>query len=256
MPEVLTAVAVILIAAGIGALSLHVRTKLFPRQPRHGSPHAKEEQDVSGYVATMVSVFYALIVGLSLVAVWENRDSAAQNSRTEAAGLQQVYLLAAGLPSTPRERIQGDATAYAHYVATVEWPLMQRGAPLPATGRTMLSALGLAATSYQPVTSGQSITASNILTEIGTVDAASTGRRAAASLRMPVLLWVGLGLGGTLTVALAFVHGMERHLRHLTVVMSLTSLVGFTTILIYILNNPFAPGLGAADAFTAAFPSG
>lgn len=34
-------------------------------------------------------------------------------------------------------------------------------------------------------------------------------------------------------------------------------LAGFITLLIYILNNPFAPGLGAGDsAFTAAFPSG
>jgi hypothetical protein len=89
------------------------------------------------------------------------------------------------------------------------------------------------------------------------VDAACTGRRNAASIRLPALLWMGLSLGGALTVLLAFVHGIKRHLSHLALIMSLTSLVAFTTVLIYILNNPFAAGLGASDgAFTAAFPSG
>lgn len=65
-----------------------------------------------------------------------------------------------------------------------------------------------------------------------------------------------LSLGGALTVLLAFVHGIERHLSHLALIMSLTSLVAFTTILIYKLNNPYAPGLGTSDsAFTGAFPS-
>ena len=255
MSAVLTGLAVVLVAAGIGALSLHVRTKLFPRRSRHGEAAGKEAADVTGYVTTMVGIFYALTVGLALVSVWENRDAAGQDSSAEAAGLHEVYLLAAGLPPAARQQIQGDATAYAHYVETVEWPLMQRGARLPETGWTMLAGLRHAATSYQPVTTDQSVAAVDIITQIAMVDVASAGRHSAASGRMPALLWVGLSLGGTLIVLLAFTHGMERHLSHLALVMSLTTVVGFTTVLIYILNNPFTPGLGASDiAFTAAFP--
>ena len=257
MPELLTGLAVSLVAAGIGAASLHVRTRLFPRRPLHADSSGKEPADITGYVTTMVGVFYALIVGLALVSVLENRNTAQQDSRTEAAGLHEVYLLATGLPAPPRDQLQGDAVAYAHYVETVEWPLLQRGAPLPTTGWTLLSALRRAATSFQPVTTEQSITAADIMTQISTVDTAAAGRRTAASVRLPLLLWVSLFLGGTLIVVHAFMHGMERHLRHLTMIMSLTGLVGFTTILIYTLNNPFAPGLGAGDgAFTAAFPAG
>lgn len=256
MPEVFTGLAAILIAAGIGALSLHARTKLFPRHPRHSGMAEREPQDVTGYVTTMVGVFYALIVGLSLVSVWGNRDAAVQDSRTEAAALHEVYVLAADLPTATRQQIQGDAAAYVHYVEAVEWPLMQRGAPLPETDLTMLSTIRSAVASYQPVTAVQSITAADIVNDLGRADEACAGRRSAASLRLPPLIWVGLCLGGILTVTLAFVHGMERHLRHLTVIMSLTSLVGFITILIYFVNNPFAPGLGAGDgAFTSAFPS-
>lgn len=255
MPEVLTGLAVILVAAGIGALSLHARTKLLPRRPRHSD--APELEDVAGYVTRVVGVFYALIAGLALVSVWGNRDAAEQSSLNEAAALHEVYLLADGLPAAPRSQIQGDATAYVHYVETVEWPLMQSGAPLPTTGWSLLSGLGRATAEYQPATTVQAISVAEIMNQLGKADAAYTARRSAADARLSALLWVGLCLGGLLTVGLAFVHGMERQLRHLTVIMSLTSVVGFITILIYILDNAFAPGLGAADgAFTAAFPGG
>lgn len=255
MPAVLTGLAVILAAAVVGALSLHARTKLFTRRPRHGEAPGEDPADITGYVTTMVGVFYALVVGLALVSVWQNRDAASQSSSGEAAGLHEVYLLAAGLPPAPRQQIQGDAAAYARYVETTEWPLMQRGAPLPKTGWTMLADLRGAAVAYQPVTTDQSITAVDILAQISMVDAACSGRRGAAGSRIPALLWVGLCLGGMLAVLLAFAYGVERRPRHLALIMSLTSLVGFTTILIYILNNPFAPGLGTSDsAFTAVFP--
>ncbi len=256
MPVVLTALAAVAVAAAIGALSLHARTRLFRQRARHGDERAKDAQDIAGYVTTMVGIFYALIVGLSLVSVWENRDSASQNSRAEASGLREVYLVAAALPPAPRTQIQADTIAYARYVESVEWPAMQSGMPLPGSGTALLTALHHAIGSVQPAVPAQSLAISEINTQISAVDAARAGRANAAALRMPALLWLGLSLGGTLTVALAFTHSMERHLGHLTMIVSLTSLIGFVMTLIYLVNNPFAPGLGVGpDAFTSAFRS-
>lgn len=258
MAVVLTSLAVVVIAAAIGALSLHARTRLFPDAHRHGGESSKDWHDITGYATTMVGVFYALIVGLSLVSVWENRDAGAQDSRAEAAGLHEVYLLATSLPPAPRQQIQAEAAAYAHYVETVEWPQMQHGVPLPEAGCwTPLTSLRAAATSYQPTTTAQNLAASAIVTQLGTIDAACIGRQSAANSRMPALLWVGLILGGTLSVLTAFAHSMEWHVRHLTVVMSLTGLIGFTMTLIYVLDNPFIQGFGLGPGpFVAAFPPG
>lgn len=255
MPVVLTALVAIVIAAAFGALSLHTRTKLFPAQARPGTPAGPH--DITSYVTSMVGVGFALTVGLALVSVWANRDAATQNSRIEASGLHEIYLLAANLPPTAREQIQGEAAAYAHYVETVEWPLMQSGEPLPETGLTMLAALHHAITSYQPTNAAQIVAITGMDNEAGAVDAASLGRRGAASTRLPAVLWFGLGLGATLTLALALAHYLERQLDHLTMIVSLTSMLGFIMILIYILDNPFTPGFGAEPgAFTAVFPTG
>lgn len=169
--------------------------------------------------------------------------------------LHEAYLLANGLPAAARVPIQQDATAYAHYVQTVEWPLLQHGAAVPDTGWTMLAKLHAAVASYNPATSAQDITASAILNQLSAVDAARTGRLDAAGSRMPAMLWVGLCLGGVLTVGLTFAYSMERQLGHTTLIMSLTSLIGFMMILLLIINNPFSAGFGATPAdFADAFP--
>jgi hypothetical protein len=253
MTEVLIGLAVALGAALLGAGALHARVA-FAAEPDPDVPR-KEKDDISGYVTMMVGVFYALILGLSLVSVWEAHDAASQNSQTEATNLHEVYLLAAQLPAAPGHRIQAAAAAYAHYVVDTEWPLMQRGRPLPETGWEKLAALRQAVTSYEPVTNAQNITTSDILTQVSGVDAAREGREAAAGDRMPVLLWIGLCIGGMLTVLFAFYYDMERHIGHTALIMSLTGLIAFVTVLIFLLNNPFAPGFGAGPAdLVSAFP--
>lgn len=257
MPVVLTGLAAIAIAAAIGALSLHARTRLFRKRPRHGDEPGKNTEDIAGYVTSMVGIFYALIVGLSLVSVWGNRDTAALSSRAEASGLHETYVLAATLPPAQRTQIQTDAAAYVHYVETVEWPLMQGDAALPKTGASLLSTLHHAVGSVQPIATAQSLAVSEINTQISLVDAARAARLNAAALRMPPLLWLGLSFGGVLVVTLAFAHSVERHLRHLTMIVSLTSLIGFVMTLIYLVNNPFDPGFGVGAAtFAAAFQPG
>jgi hypothetical protein len=254
LTEVLIGLAVVLGAALLGAAALHARVRL-ARESEGEKKEEKEKDDITGYVTMMVGVFYALILGLSLVSVWEGHDDASQNSQTEATSLHEVYLLAAELPAAPRHRIQADATAYAHYVVNTEWPLMQRGAALPETGWNLLSNLRSAVTSYEPVTNAQNITASDILTQLSSVDAAREGREGAADDRMPVLLWIGLCIGGALTVLFTFTYSMERQLGHIALIMSLTGLIAFVMVLIFLLNNPFAPGFGAGPGdFAAAFP--
>lgn len=256
MTEVLIGLAVVLGAALLGAGALHARVRLAGRSEGKGEEgKEKEKDDITGYVTMMVGVFYALILGLSLVSVWEGHDAASQNSQTEATSLHEISLLAAELPAAPRRQIQNAAAAYAHYVVNTEWPLMQRGAPLPQTGWNLLATLRRAVTSYEPETNAQNITDSDILTQLSGVDAAREGREGAADDRMPLLLWIGLCIGGALTVLFTFSYSMERQFGHIALIMSLTGLIGFVMVLIFLLDNPFAPGFGAGPGdFLSAFP--
>jgi Protein of unknown function (DUF4239) len=252
MTSVTTGLIVILVAASVGALAHQTRMRLFPAH----TSEDEAERDISEYVTMMVGVFYALIVGLSLVAVWENRDNAEQRVHTEASSLQEVYQLADSLPAPARAKIQADATTYADYVVRTEWPLMDQQKPLGEKGWTLLDNLRSDVSSYTPTTSAQNNVASDAVGQLSTLADARRGREAAAADRMPGLLWVGLILGGVLTVALTFVYGLKQHLSHIAMIMGLTALIGFMMILIFNLDNPFNQGLGASSAaFTDLFPS-
>jgi hypothetical protein len=252
MASVTTGLIVILVAASVGALAHQTRLRLFPAH----TAEDEAERDIGEYVTMMVGVFYALIVGLSLVSVWENRDNAEQRVQTEASSLQEVYQLADSLPAPTRQKIQVDATTYAGYVVRTEWPLMDQQKPLGEKGWTLLDDLRSDVTSYTPATSAQNNVASDAIGQLSTLADARRGREAAATDRMPDLLWVGLILGGVLTVSLTFVYGLKQHISHIAMIMGLTALIGFMMILIFNLDNPFNQGLGASSsAFTDLFPT-
>lgn len=255
MTDVVTGLVVIVAAASVGAVGHQAKLRLFTREEAVGEGEG-EKTPITEYVTMMVGVFYALIVGLSLVSVWENRDDAEARVHTEASSLQEVYQLAAALPDPARHQIQSDATAYADYVVRTEWPLMDSESPLGEKGWTLLDNLRDAVTTYVPTTSAQNNVVSDAVNQLSTLADARRGREEAAADRMPALLWVGLILGGVLTVALTFVYGMKQHISHLAMVMGLTGLIGFMMVLIFNLDNPFNQGLGAnSSAFTDLFPS-
>jgi hypothetical protein len=249
MTDVMTGLIVTLGAAAVGALAHQARLRLFPAS-------GQERAGIAEYATMMVGVFYALIVGLSLVSVWENRDDAQQHVRVEASSLQEVYQLANSLPAPARQGIQADATAYAGYVVHTEWPLMDRQEPLGDKGWTLLDDLRTAVVSYTPTTSAENNVVADAVNQLSTLADARRGREAASADRMPALLWVGLIVGGVLAVVLTFAYSMEQHISHLTMVMGLTAMIGFLMVLIFTLDNPYNQGLGATSStFTELFPS-
>ncbi len=93
------------------------------------------------YIAMMVSVLYAVVLGLCLVSVWETRSAAADHVQAEASALHQTYLLADALPLAQRQPVREAARTYASHVVDVEWPAMAGREPLDASGWTLLDQL-------------------------------------------------------------------------------------------------------------------
>jgi hypothetical protein len=189
-------------------------------------------------------VLFALILGLSLVAVWENRDSAEGHVQAEASSLHEAYLLADELPTATAVQIHAAVENYAHYVVEHEWPLMAGREPLGTTGWTLLDNVRNAYSSVIPANAAQQSVVSDALSQVSTLSDARRGRESDADKHMPDLLWIGLTLGGLLTIALTFVYGMEKRFTHIAMVMGLTALIGFLMVLIYNLDNPFRSGFG------------
>ncbi|MER8046778.1 hypothetical protein [Streptomyces sp. NPDC094032] len=240
---------VVIGVAAVAALAVVAKTRLFPV-----SEDDEPREDVAEYIAMMVSVLYAIVLGLCLVSVWDTRASADDMVQAEASALHQTYLLADTLPAAQQEPVRQAARAYAAHVVDVEWPLMAEREPLGPAGWTLLARLRDASQLHGTATAAQQIAAQEMLAQIGYVDDSRRGREAAAQESLSPVLWAGLIIGGLLTLAFMFLFGISRSTTHVVMVMGLAGFIAFTVLLIHQLDSPFGATLGASpDPFTRYF---
>ncbi|WP_137988315.1 DUF4239 domain-containing protein [Streptomyces vilmorinianum] len=231
------------------ALIVVAKTRFFPV-----GEDAEPREDVAEYIAMMVSVLYALVLGLCLVTVWDNREEAENYVRAEASALHQTYLLAGALPPPQRAPLREAARSYATHVVDVEWPRMAAREPLGSTGWALLERLRASGETRNRPTSSQWIAAQEVLVQIGYVDDARRLREAASQERLSPVLWAGLVIGGVLTLAFMFLFGIKRSATHVVMVMGLAGFIAFTVLLIHQLDAPFGEMLGTdPEPFTRYF---
>lgn len=249
MSNLLVPMIIVVGAALLGMASIMIKHRLFPPEPE-----VEVNEGVGEYIAMMVGVLYALILGIVLVSVWESRDNAESSVRTEASSLNQIYILAQDIPAPAGPQIQQDARDYATIVTGQEWQDMAQHKPLSEAGWTSLSQLTNAIESYQPVTDVQQNISAATLSQLSTVYDSRRSRDVEAGENLSPVLWVGLILGGILTVSFVFCFGVQRRGNHLAMVMGLTGLIGFLVVLVFDLNHPFSGVMGIdSDVFTQYF---
>ncbi|BAU84512.1 integral membrane protein [Streptomyces laurentii] len=232
---------VVFVVCLVAAVAVFAKTRLFPvredEEPR---------EDVAEYVAMMVSVLYALVLGLCLVSVWDNCSAAQDTVQAEASALHQTYLLADAFPTAQKQAMRNAATTYAAHVVHVEWPLMVEREPLGSSGWNLLAQLRDASTIRGSTsTTGQQITSQEVTAQLSNVDDSRRSREAAAQQSLSPVLWAGLIIGGVLTLAFMFLFGIQRTTTHVVMVMGLSGFIAFTVLLIHQLDAPFGDLFGA-----------
>ncbi|HEV2635448.1 MAG TPA: DUF4239 domain-containing protein [Actinocrinis sp.] len=249
MSNLLVPVLIVFGAALLGMGSIMLKHRIFPPDP-----DTEPGEGVGEYIAMMVGVLYALVLGIVLVSVWESRDNAESSVRSEASSLNQVYILAQDIPAPAGPQIQQDVKAYASVVTGSEWDQMAAHEPLGDAGWQSLTKLTDAVEAYQPVTAVQQNVSAQALSQLSTVYDSRRSRNGESTDSLSPILWIGLILGGVLTVSFVFCFGVQRRGNHLAMVMGLTGLIGFLVVLVFDLNHPFSGSMGIdSGVFTQYF---
>jgi hypothetical protein len=251
MSDLIAPLLIVLGAALVGMSSIMIKHKLFPPEP-----DTEPGEGVGEYIAMMVGVLYALVLGIVLVAVWEGRDDAEGHVQAEASSLNQIYILAQDIPAPSGPKIQQDVKSYATLVVNKEWSEMAAHQPLSQAGWTSLDKITNAIEAYQPVSAVQQNVSAEALSQLSTVYDARRGRAGDSTDGLSPVLWIGLILGGVLTVSFVFCFGVQRNGNHLAMVMGLTGLIGFLVLLVFELNHPFSGSMGIdSGVYTQFFPT-
>jgi hypothetical protein len=87
----------------------------------------KEHNDVAGFIYAALSVIYAVLLALVVIATWEEFGRARVTVESEANALAEIFWLAHRLPEPEGRELQELCRSYAEEVVNVGWPLMEQG---------------------------------------------------------------------------------------------------------------------------------
>ena len=229
---VLTVCAVMLVAvAGLVAVQRAVPAAL-----------RQEHNDVAGFIYAVVSVIYAVLLALMVIAVWEEHETAKATVREEANELADVFWLARRLPGPEGPRIQETARSYATVVAEEEWPLMAQGAGSSPEAWALMDEMRLSVQELEVRTPADGVLFEHALERVDALADARRARMVEAEEGIPAVLWAVLVFGGTVTVGFTYLFGLENTWSHRLMVAAVAGLIGLVLFTVGSLEYPFSGG--------------
>ncbi len=198
----------------------------------------KLHNDVAGFIYAVLGVSYAVLLGLMLIAVWEQWNAAEEVTSDEANELAGIFYFAHALPQPEGRHIQELTRSYAEAVVKDEWPLMEQGRSSPKAWETLNQMRG-AIEGLNPTAGAQLARYNQILEQLHDLDNARRERLLAAEEGLPTILWVVLILGGVITVGFTYLFGLENTLVHTLMVASLAMIISLTLFTVAALDYPF-----------------
>src|SRR5215216_2975853 len=209
--RIVTGLLLICLAMLLAVGGLVLVQRLMPTRRR--LPH----NDVAGFIYAVLGVAYAVLLGLMVVAVWEEWNAAIRATYQEASEVAEIFWLAHRLPQPEGRRLQEFARSYAQVVVEEEWPLMAQGKVSPKAW-AILDEIRNDIQRMNPTTDTQ-----QVLYEQG----------------LPAILWVVLIVGGIEVVGFTYLFGLESTTVHVLMVAALTFIIALVLFTVAALDYPF-----------------
>ena len=198
----------------------------------------RQHNDVAGFIYAVLGVTYAVLLGLMVVAVWEQWEAAANTADDEASSLAEVFWIASRLPESEGHHIQELARSYARVVVDEEWPLMVQEKSSPRAW-DLLDDIRFSLQNFNPSTPQEQVLYEQGLERMHDLADARRDRLLEAEHGLPVILWVVLITGGTIVVGFTYLFGLDSTAIHLLMVGSLALVIALVLFTVAALNFPF-----------------
>jgi uncharacterized membrane protein YeiB len=226
---------VVIIAVVAGFVALHAVL-----QRRFKSDVLRRHNDVAGYLFSAVGVLYAVLLGFSVVVVWQKYDATVSNVQTEVDAAADLYHVVDGLPTQPRGAIRDKLAGYARTVIDVEWPAMAANRGVPDAGANLLDAISYSINTFSPVDIRQGNVQQVALQDQQRLFDARRQRLIYAAPAVPVVLWFALIMGALSMVAFCYIFGVENRPAQLLMTAILVGLIAILFCVVYEFATPFS----------------
>lgn len=202
----------------------------------------KENNEVAGFIYSMVGIVYAVLLGFLVVVVWERYSDTESSVHEEAVHISILLRDAEALPEAPRRQLQERLLTYAKSVVEQEWQTMANGQQNAATTEAY-NHIWKAYYELQPQSEREKIFYQETIKGLGELSHSRRFRMLSSRSSLPVALWVLLIGGGCIAVGFTYLFGIESARTQAFMVASLAGLIGFILFLIISLDYPFSGDL-------------
>ena len=202
----------------------------------------RQHNDVAGFIYAVLGVVYAVLLGLMVVAVWEQWNAAAGRADQEASELAEVFWIADRMPESEGHHIQELIRSYARVVVEEEWPLMRQGKPSQKAW-VLLDEIRSAVQDLQPSTPAQLVLYEQSLERVHELADARRDRLLEADQGLPAILWVVMIIGGVVVIGFTYLFGLDSTAIHLLMVSALALIIALVLFTVAELDFPFRGGI-------------
>jgi hypothetical protein len=232
--------------AAAGAITIElVARRLLPIDTR------RAHNDVAAAMFGVIGTTFAVLLAFVAMLAWEDFGNARTAATNEAAIAGDVAAAAAGLGDPAGKSVRDALSAYLHAVIDQEWPAQAAGHPSDASDAG-LAALDDLAAHYSPTNPAETNYHAALIATLARLQDARAIRRLAASSDLPVIVWVVMLLGGSLTVASGSFLGAPSLRMHLAMSTTLAVSGALVVLLIVALSQPFRGDFRVStDAYVA-----
>ena len=199
----------------------------------------KQHNDVAGFIYAVLGIAYAVLLGLVLVAVWEQFQVASNTAEREADELAEIFWLGHRLPPAEGHRLQELSRSYARVVVDEEWPMLARGESSPRAW-ALIDEIRLTLQNQDPHTQAEQVLYDQGLERIHDLADARRDRLVEAREGIPLMLWVVLVVGAIVTVGFTYLFGMDSNTTHTLMVALLALVIGLVLFTIGSIEYPFS----------------
>ncbi|MFD0372461.1 DUF4239 domain-containing protein [Streptomyces sp. NPDC059071] len=215
---------------------------------RYPSLSGGEHNDMVGVTLGMFGAIYGIILAFVIVTLWTQLENTQTIVAAEATDAALIARDAAAFPPPVRAGVDAALSDYVHSVVEDQWPRMRAGEPSHGATANKLQSVYDVLQAYEPKTAREEVFYEEAVGHLDDVASQRRARLTMAEQQLPPLLQV-LAFGGALVlIPLTFLYGMRKLRIQLLFVASVAALIGFSLLLVVVLDRPFAGELSVTPA--------
>ena len=206
----------------------------------------RRHNDVAGFLFSAVGVIYAVVLGFTVVVVWEKYDATVANVESEIAAVSDLYRVVGAYPEPVRSEIRSELARYINSMIRVEWPLMSQDVNVNPDA-VLLEGVAHQVDTFAPKTSAETDAQQAANEQVVRLFDARRQRLIHSAPSVPVVLWFALSAGAVSMLVFAFLFGSENRPAQLVMTAILAGLITILFIVIDEFDGPFSGSVSISD---------